>query len=253
MLHLLRRHPFPVRAFFRHSLVLTYACPQEQLQALLPPGLVVDTYEGNAFLAIALVQTEALRPAGLPAALGRRFFLSGYRIFSRYRQADGRVLRGLRILRSDTDSRMMTLLGNLLTHYRYRLCRAEVERTPDALTVRITTPGAEADLSVRASTIAATAPPAGSPFPDLITARRFAGPLPFTFDYEAQTRRMVIIEGVRSDWDPLPVPIEISRCTFFERLPFAGTVPRLAAAFLVENVRYRWRRGVLAALPEGAA
>jgi hypothetical protein len=39
MLHLLKRHPFPVKAFFRQSLVLTYAFPQELLHPLLPPGL----------------------------------------------------------------------------------------------------------------------------------------------------------------------------------------------------------------------
>src|SRR5262249_2308990 len=101
MLAKMRRPPFPVEAFFRHSLVLTYAYPEEVLRPFLPRGLTLDVYEGWGFLAIALVQTEALRPAGWPKALGRDFFLSGYRVFSRYRRPDGGELRGLRILRSD--------------------------------------------------------------------------------------------------------------------------------------------------------
>ena len=36
MLYRLKRHPIPVRAFFRHSLVLTYALPQQLLRSLLP-------------------------------------------------------------------------------------------------------------------------------------------------------------------------------------------------------------------------
>ena len=64
MLHLLRRHPLPVRAFFRHCLVLTYAFPERVLVPLLPPGLTLDSYQGLGFLAIAMVQTEGLRPLG---------------------------------------------------------------------------------------------------------------------------------------------------------------------------------------------
>src|SRR2546427_4401923 len=114
MLHLLKRHPFPVSAFFRHSLVLTYAFPPDILQPLLPPGLVLDTYRDSAFLAIALVQTENLRPSFLPAAMGRDFFLSGYRIFTRL-AGGANSKRGLRILRSDTDHPWMVRSGNLLT------------------------------------------------------------------------------------------------------------------------------------------
>src|SRR5258707_11422553 len=108
----LRRNPFEVPAFSRRSLVLTYAFPPDALAPLLAPGLTLDTWSGHAFLAIAMVQTESLRPSFLPVALGRDFFLSGYRIFVRH----GGV-RGLQILRSDTDKPVMVLLGNLLTRY----------------------------------------------------------------------------------------------------------------------------------------
>src|SRR5688500_2364583 len=100
MLYRLRRHPLPISAYFRSSLVLTYAFPADLLRPLLPPGLSLYQHGDLGFLAIALVQTEALRPTFLPAALGSNFFLSGYRIFSLFRTASGRTLKGLRILRS---------------------------------------------------------------------------------------------------------------------------------------------------------
>lgn len=245
----LRRHPIPIQAFFRVSLVLTYAYPEDILRPLLPPGLTLDTYEGHGFLAIALVQTEDLRPVGLPAFLGRNFFLSGYRIFSRYKRQDGRVLRGLRILRSDADRYSMVVSGNLLTHYHYRKCTARTQRNIDELTIDIRTPNAEADLSVRAIIgKSAEIPPAGSPFPDLRVARRFAGPLPFTFDYEHETGNMVIIEGVRDNWNPKPVEVEVLRCSFLERPPYNASSTRLANAFFIENIPYRWKPGVIAPL-----
>src|SRR6202008_3355899 len=147
MLHLLKRHPFPVKAFFHQSLVLTYAFPSDLLQPLLAPGLAIDTYGAYGFLAIALVQAQHLRPSFLPRALGGDFFLSGYRIFVRLGNSAS-SLRGLCILRSDTNRRWMVSAGNLLTHYKYRLCQVEVSGRSGELEWHIQTPGKEADLRV---------------------------------------------------------------------------------------------------------
>jgi hypothetical protein len=250
MRHLLQRHPVPIEAFFRHCLVLTYAFPREILSPLLPPGLTLDTFQDLGFLAIALVQTEGLRPAGTPAALGQDFFLSGYRIFARLRTSAGRNLRGLRILRSDTDKELMAFAGNILTHYNYVKCEVELDDGGGRLAVRISTPRGEADLEVVADLAGKPASlPAGSPFPDLRAARRFAGPLPYTFDYERETHSIVCIRGVRSHWNPEPVAVEVRRCTFLDRPPFAGARPILANAFHLRDVPYRWERGILEPLP----
>jgi hypothetical protein len=244
MLHLLKRHPFPVQAFFRQSLVLTYAFPCDLLRPLLPPGLALDTYGGFGFLAIALVQTERLRPSFLPAALGRNFFLSGYRIFARLSGKTG-SLRGLRILRSDTNHRWMVTAGNLLTHYHYRLCQAELRMRPGEIEWNIRTPRQDADLHVIAHTRDEPAlPPAGSPFLNFNAARRFAGPLPYTFDYEAQTHSIIRIQGVRQEWHPRPVRVEVLQNTFLQQPPFCLVTPILANAFHVHDVPYRWERGL---------
>lgn len=243
MLAWLKRHPVPMEAFFRHSLVLAYAYPSELLSPLLPQGLELDTYEGLGFLAIALVQVEGLRPTGLPALLGRDFFLSGYRVFCRFRRSDGSVLRGLKILRSDSDSRSLTWIGNRLTHYRYSTCKVETRRSEGSLEIQVRTPGGETDLVVRARLDETpAAPPLGSPFPDLATARRFAGPLPYTFDGDGDS--LVLVEGVRRHWQPRAVTVEVERCQFLDHPPFDSATPRLANAFLVEEVPYTWKRGV---------
>jgi hypothetical protein len=49
--------------------------------------------------------------------------------------------------------------------------------------------------------------PEGSPFADWKEARRFAGPLPFTFTYTAKKKQVLIIEGVRENWKPEPVRV----------------------------------------------
>src|SRR5262249_24441403 len=146
VLYFLQRHPIPVKAFFRHSLVLTYAFPKDLLEPLLPPGLILDAYGDYGFLAIAMVQTEHLRPEFMPEFMGQNFFLTGYRIFARFKTRSGQTLRGLRILRSDTDNGLMAFSGNLLTHYHYRKANVTMTATNGVLDIAIKTPRAEADI-----------------------------------------------------------------------------------------------------------
>jgi hypothetical protein len=244
MLHWLKRHPIPISAFFRHSLVLTYAFLPEFLEPLLVPGLVLDTWHGHAFLAVALVQTEDLRPSFLPRALGRNFFLSGYRIFTRL--AGSQSKRGLKILRSDTDMPFLVRAGNWLTHYNYHLCQSTLEERGSELHWLIETPRREADIEVVARLDGDPAQlPAGSPFATFAEARRFAGPLPYTFDYEEATGSIIAIRAVRQEWDPQPVEVDVRRNLFLESEPFRRAAPILANAFHVRDVPYRWQRGRL--------
>lgn len=255
MRHVLQRHPLPVRAYFRHSLVLTYALSRDVLTPLLPPGLELDEYDGLGFVAVAMVQTRRLRPAFLPEAFGCDFCLAGYRVFTRHRLRNGASLRGLRILRSDADRRMMVAMGNLLTHYNYRLARIDVREDGSKLWIDIRTTRGEADLSLIADLASRPARlPPGSPFRSERDARRYAGPLPYTFDYESQTHSIIRIGATREYWEPQPIGVEVRTCTFFDQLPFAGTTPVLANAFHVANVPYTWKRGVRERLAtEGAA
>jgi hypothetical protein len=246
MLYPLKRHLMSIRAAqFRHCLVVNYAFPRGLLEPLLPPGLVLDTHGEWGFVAVALVQTEGLRPAWLPALFGMDFFLAGYRILTRFQTASGRSLRGLLILRSDTDRWLMTVVGNLLTHYGYRRARVRWEETGQKVAVAVRTPGAAADLDLVADLASKPAPlPPGSPFADAKESRRFAGPLPFTFDYERETGSMLVVQGVRQAWDPQPVSVEVRQCTFFRQPPFREVEPVLANAFHLTGVPYLWRRGV---------
>jgi Uncharacterized conserved protein (COG2071) len=249
----LQGHPFAIDAFFDFSLVLTYAFPEVLLQPLLPPKLTLDTYRGQGFVAIALVQTRQLRPAGLPTVLGQDFFLTGYRLFVRYQTASGRRLRGLFILRSDTNQPLMVFLGNLLTHYHYHLARVHIARTAAEVALSIQTTSAQANLQLTADLAhEPPAPPMGSPFLSWREARMFAGPLPFTFSYEPQTHAVLRVEGVRQHWRPRPLRVEVQHATFLDQPPFNAIRPQLANAFVVEQIPYHWTRGVYEKLPAAA-
>ena len=75
MLPFLKNHPFAVEAFFESSLVFTFAFPKEQIAHLIPECLELDTFNNEwAFIAVAMVQTNNLRPKGFPTFLGIEFF-----------------------------------------------------------------------------------------------------------------------------------------------------------------------------------
>lgn len=238
----LRRHPFPVEAYFDRSVVLTYSFPPEVLRDLVPRRLTLDTFQGkHAFVAVAAVQTRRLRPKGFPRWLGRDFLLMGYRIFVRYENRSGRRLRGLYILRSETDRGSMAAAGNLLTRYRY--VRTDVRMTDDGNRTEVRCAPTGLLVRVDRREDPAVPLPAGSPFESWAEARPFAGPLPFTFSVEGDGDRVVVIEGVRSHWEPRPVQVLEHRVPFVEAL--TGQAPTLASAFVVAKVPYWWRKGVV--------
>jgi hypothetical protein len=240
------------------------------------------------FAAVAMVQTRRLRPRSWPAVLGRDFFLVGYRVFVRFTTPQGKSLRGLRILRSDADRAEMVLFGNVLTHYHYRLAQVNFQEEADRLSIEVATPRREADLKVAADLRTEASLPAGSPFayggspsrPQTSAepscharsprsqhafgcgpndgsryraeqaARRFAGPLPYTFDYEPESHAVIAIRGVRRNWAPRMVDVQVDECTFFQHPPFDQATPRLACAFYVRDIAYCWERGIRYPLAE---
>jgi hypothetical protein len=238
MLRMLKNHPFAVSAHFERSVVLTFAVPHHHVAPLLPPPLLADLYNDEwAFVAAAMVDTKALRPKGFPAFLGSDFFLAGYRIFVRYTTSNGKRLRGLYILGSMTNKAKMVFLGNLFTHYHYR--RTDVSWRTEGNETCIRSNGSNIDVRVRADENPILPP--GSPFAEWKDARRFAGPLPFTFTWDAIRSEILIIEGVREHWQPAPATVISSRVGFIEELALPGTT--LASAFVVSDIPYEWKKG----------
>src|ERR1041385_3422636 len=239
----LRKHPFAVVAWFDRVVAVSFAFPERVLRSVVPDGLEIDAYDGLGFVTVALVWTKQLRPGGFPAFVGRDFFLAGYRVFARLQDESGRRLRGLRILRSETDKHGMVFAGNLLTRYEYRRVNVAIQEAGSETHVQTSLANGTPtlDLTFDARTESATLPQ-GSPFPDWHTARLFAGPMPFTFSPE-ENGAFVVIEGSRQNWAPRPVSVKHWKVGLFDEPPFQGIAPVLANAFAVEKIPYRWAKG----------
>lgn len=240
MTSFLKDHPFAVEAFFKSSVVLTYALPKEKLQGLIPECLQLDTFQDKwAFVAVAMVQTTDLRPKGFPKFMGNDFFLIGYRVFVRYTTNEGKRLRGLYILRSQTDKKKMQVFGNIFTHYNYTT--TDIQQATQGSVFEITS--GLSDLRVSFEKGGEQTPlPVGSPFADWKEARRFAGPLPFTFTYNQAKREVLIIEGVRENWTPKPLLVKHQHVGFLKELGLQEDA-LLANAFIITDIPYLWKKG----------
>ncbi len=240
MVSFLKNHPFAVEAFFKTSLVLTYAVPKEAVVPLLPECLTPDTFQDTwAFVAVALVKTKDLRPKGFPSYLGNDFILTGYRIFVRYTTSEGKRLRGLYILRSETNKSRMSFFGNIFTHYNYKT--TDIDFTTSGTILNVKSIQSKLNVTVDLDETSDIPLPPGSPFREWKEARRFAGPLPFTFTYDAATRSVLIIEGVREDWTPRPVRVLQHESGFIDQLNLKPIV--LANAFVIKDIPYYWKKG----------
>jgi hypothetical protein len=240
MFSFLKNHPFAVEAFFESSVVLTFAVPKDQLQHLIPECLELDTLNDKwAFLAVAMVQTKDLRPKGFPKLIGNDFFLIGYRIFVRFETTQGKKLRGLYILKSETDKSRMTFIGNIFTHYNYTT--TDIHQKLDNTVIEINSFKSGLKIKFDFSGVENISVPAGSPFADWKEARRFAGPLPFTLTKINNRNEILVIEGVRQNWKPMPIHILDSDFSFINHLNLTGVT--LANAFMIRSVPYYWKKG----------
>lgn len=239
MINFLKNHPFAVQTHFESSLVLTFAFPKEQLQNLIPECLELDTFQDKwAFIAIAMVQTKGLRPKGFPSFMGNDFFLIGYRIFVRYTNNAGKRLRGLYIIKSQTDKKKMEFFGNIFTHYNYTTTDIEQTRSENFKTIRSEQSKFEVTIEETKDEIKI---PENSPFTDWKDARKFAGPLPHTFTVNTKDNTILTILGIRQNWKPKAVKVECYHFDFLNKLDLQNMV--LANAFEIKNIPYYWEKG----------
>jgi hypothetical protein len=245
-----QRHPFALATTLTDSFVLLFAVDIDALQRFCPPGLELEQVGNYGLVALATVRAVDLRLRGAPRWLGHSFMLTGYRVVVRFRAPDGTIRRALRIIQSDTDSRMMQLGGNLFTEYNYsyRTIKTSHEETPERgslYRVRICDSQGAPTLDISGRIDTDDFLPDSSPFATPREARRFTGPLPWTVGYVAHNDSFVAVRGHREHWKPRLVEPLINVCSFLEQPAFANYNVRLAAAFYIDAVPYSWDRGLV--------
>ncbi len=135
----------------------------------------------------------------------------------------------------------MTFLGNIFTHYHYK--HIDISRSKKATTHTIYSVRSDFTLSWEDIDNSQHDIPADSPFDNWNDVRKFAGPLPHTFSYDASKKTMLIVKGERQDWTPQPIHVTHCSIGFIKQLKLNGVV--LASAFSITNVSYKWNKGII--------
>ena len=133
----------------------------------------------------------------------------------------------------------MEFFGNIFTHYNYTTTDI-TQNIRDGIT-EIHSNKSDFKLSIVNALEENIPLPLGSPFADWKEARRFAGPLPFTFTYNPLEKKVLIIEGVRENWKPIPVKVIDYQFSFIDNLKLKEVI--IANAFIIRDIPYYWKKG----------
>jgi hypothetical protein len=135
----------------------------------------------------------------------------------------------------------MEFFGNMFTHYNYST--TDIRHVKNHDYTEISSRRSDFNIKFQFSADPVLPLPGGSPFNSWKEARRFAGPLPFTFTYQADQENVLVIEGVRENWEPKPLKVIDHHFGFLNTLDLGEA--QLANAFIIQNIPYYWKKGMI--------
>lgn len=232
------KHPVPMTTVFRRCLLVNYALAPDALAATLPDGLEPDVWHGRAWLSVVVGDLWRMRPAGVPAALGVSYRQIVYRAVVRCGER-----RGVYFLRSDADSRITNVGGNLMSFFHFH--RAGVTWTTDGAgpRVRVASADGTADLDLALDGAPATELPPGSAFRDLAEAKDCLVDLYAAYHPRVHQGRVDVVRIRREDWRVTVPPVIEARCAYLDgKGPFPPGSARLDSVFAVRDLPYHWYR-----------
>jgi uncharacterized protein YqjF (DUF2071 family) len=232
------KHPLPMTTVFRECFLVNFAVRPDVLRRLLPGPIEPDVHAGDAYLSVVIAVMDRMRPAFLPPALGVSFCQVVYRAVVRCRGE-----RGVHFLRSDADSRWMSLAGEWLTFFHFHHSRIALRREGRRVLVDLE-PGDRRRAVIQATFDLGRAGrelPRESRFPTLAAAQAFLVELFAAFAYDPVTERVSTVRIERGPWDVRVVPDERGR---YDLVQDSDLFPRGAAVldsvFYARDLPYRW-------------
>ena len=237
------RNPLTMQGLIDPCWLFTFATPEEEARKLLPPELEPVVHGGAAFWNVVICHIHAMRPQGVPAAVGLSYWHAAYRLYVRCYPEGRAPVEGLYFLRSDCDSPLISAAGNLLTDFHFHTARITADADGNETRLRIDSPDAPARavLDDTASPVLT----ADSMFSSLEEAAAFLKYQPCGISVpESGTVNLVRIRREESAWRSRLVHVREAEWAYF-----AGHAVRPEICYRVEPIRYVWERGVTLPAP----
>lgn len=209
-----------------HLLFVHWRVPAERLRPLIPAGLTLDTWDGDAWVGLVPFDMSGVRPWWFPAIPGVSHFLETN--VRTYVHLDGRD-PGVWFLSLEASNSLAVRVARWRWHLPYYRARMELERRGDAIDYRSRRlwPGpAGAGCEIRAT----IGPLLGHDEPERALPAGRAGP--GTFEHFLVERYILYAQGARGDLyagrvHHVPYPVREAHLTQFDQtlLPATGIVP----------------------------
>jgi hypothetical protein len=237
--------PFDANTVWAEAVAVNYHIDPAVLRPLVPSAFDLDLYAGKAFVSLTASRLKDFGVGWLPGALRMNFYQATYRAHVAYTDFRGRRLRGCYFVRSETNSRLMSLTANLLPEFRAHHCRTcpmFMARQDGQLVLSV---DAGADPAGKVVLVLDTSRPlTGMPttsvFPSVPAAYDFLVDFYDAFSFAPETNEVLFLEIERGPWHIQVVEPVDYYFGYFSDGAFPPGSAELDSVFYFRNVPYRW-------------
>jgi uncharacterized protein DUF2071 len=234
---MLQKNPVTMTGTLRRCWLFAYRTPPAQAQRFLPRPLELVTHNGYAFWNIVVCQLEHMRPQGVPPLLGVGYWHVAYRLYVRLSLPGQERIEGLYFVRSDCNSRLMTVAGNILTDFHFHTAAISTSQKGDVFEIGISSTPMPAHVCLLLNT-----PPqhtVDSAFATLEEAEAFLKYEPYGISVGRSNRANVVhVTRKEADWHSQARCVEQAHWAFFAAQDVA-----LELCTEVDPIAYQWDRG----------
>jgi uncharacterized protein YqjF (DUF2071 family) len=237
--------PFDANTVWAEAVAVNYRLDPAALRPLVPPVFDLDLYAGKAFVSLTASRLKDFGVGWVPAALRMNFYQATYRAHVTYTDFRGRRMRGCYFVRSETNSRLMSLTANLLPEFRAHHCATHpilMARQGGHLLLTVDSgadPAGKVVLVLDTERPLAVMP-AGSVFPSVPAAYDFLVDFYDAFSYAPESGEVFLLQIERGPWDIQVVEPVDSYFGYFSDGPFPPGSAELDSVFYFRNTPYRW-------------
>lgn len=237
--------PFEANTVWAEAVSVNVRIQPEALRPLIPSHFELDLYGGWAFVSLTASRLKNFGMGRVPNAARMNFYQATYRAHVSFTDFRGQRLRGCSFVRSETNSRLMSLTANLLPEFKAHRCATHpilMAKNGNHLVLSVDSGADPAGKVVLVLDTAQplSAMPTRSIFSTIQAAYAHLVDFYDAFSYDPATGDVLILRIDRGDWDiQVFDPVDCYLGYFASGLFPSGST-ELDSIFYFRNTPYRW-------------
>jgi hypothetical protein len=228
------------RGVIDRRILVNFAVEPRVLGPILPDRFRPRTVDGpngeRAIAGICCIRLTAMRPRGLPAAVGVTSENAAHRIGVEWEADGGETRSGVYVPRRDTSSWLNSVFGSRSFGRHYH---AEFAVSEGGGRYRLRMTNGDHDVTVEVDAAETDSLPDGSVFPDVAVASAYHECGAVGYCPTPAGDRLAGVELATDEWRVEPLSVESVRASFFEQLPDDAVA--FDNALLMRDIGHEWQ------------